>query len=173
MTRETVGCRFFEQICCDSRINEQFFGMAQSTSPDFFGGVENSRADWPATTVYWINANPASVWDVPFQPLGPNCPAKLSEPSRRRRQHQTVRPTIPLKEEEYRLEPKPQLTTIRSIPRAAVKSPDGPSDINQLSCLLADILRSHMYAWREDGIATARTRAATTIASFGTRILNQ
>jgi len=46
------GSRFFEQICCDSRINEQFFGMAQSTSPDFFGGVENSRADWPATTVY-------------------------------------------------------------------------------------------------------------------------
>ncbi len=43
-------------------------------------------------------------------------------------QHQTVRPTIPPKEEEYRLEPKPQLTTIRSIPRAAVKSPDGPSE---------------------------------------------
>ncbi len=43
-------------------------------------------------------------------------------------QHQILRPTIPLNEEEYRLAPKPQLTTIRSIPRAAVKSPDGPSE---------------------------------------------
>jgi hypothetical protein len=42
--------------------------------------------------------------------------------------YQTVRPTIPPKEEEYRLEPKPQLTTTRSIPRAAVKSPDGPRE---------------------------------------------
>jgi hypothetical protein len=37
---------------------------------------------------------------------------------------------------------------------------------NQLSRSLADILRSHMYAWREDGITGAGTRAATTIASF-------
>ena len=44
---------------------------------------------------------------------------------------------------------------------------------NQLSRLLADILRSHMYVWREDGITTARTKAATTIAFFGTRILTQ
>jgi hypothetical protein len=35
--------------------------MAQSTSPDLFGGVENRRADLPATTVYCINAKPAPV----------------------------------------------------------------------------------------------------------------
>src|SRR5208283_4759065 len=42
-----------------------------------------------------------------------------------------------------------------------------------LRCLLADILRSHVYAGREDGMTTAKTKAATTSASFGTRILTQ
>src|SRR5271166_3821788 len=42
-----------------------------------------------------------------------------------------------------------------------------------LSCLLADILRSHVEAGRENEMTTARTKAATTSASFGTRILTQ
>src|SRR5271165_4198406 len=42
-----------------------------------------------------------------------------------------------------------------------------------LRCLLADKLRSHVYAGRENGMTTARTKAATTSASFGTRILTQ
>ena len=97
----------------------------------------------------------------------------LSEPSRRSAQHQILRPTIPLKEEEYRLAAK---TSIDNHPLDSAGSGEvsGWSKRSPtLIRLLADILRSHMYVWREDGITTARTKAATTIAFFGTRILNQ
>jgi hypothetical protein len=50
-----------------------------------------------------------------FSAIGSHCPAKFVRAIPKKRQHQFLRPTMPLNEEEYRLAPKPQLTTICSI----------------------------------------------------------
>jgi hypothetical protein len=51
-------CRLFEQNRCDGRIDEQLFGMADSTSPDLFSGSENRRGYSPASRSTGLTRTP-------------------------------------------------------------------------------------------------------------------